>query len=38
MKIQGIYRNAKDVRDVAAGEVIFEEGSSGDEMFGVIEG
>ena len=38
MKIQGIFRNSRDVREVAAGSVIFEEGSQGDEMFGVIEG
>jgi CRP/FNR family cyclic AMP-dependent transcriptional regulator len=38
MKVQGIFRNAQTVREVAAGDVIFEEGSGGEEMFGVIEG
>ena len=38
MKIQGIFRNARDVREVAAGATIFEEGDTGEEMFGVIEG
>ncbi len=38
MKVQGIFRNAQTVRDVAAGATIFEEGSSGEEMFGVVEG
>ena len=38
MKVRGVFVNADDIRDVPAGAVIFEEGSSGDEMFGVIEG
>ena len=38
MKIPGVFRNAETVRDVPAGTVIFEAGSSGSEMFGVIEG
>jgi CRP/FNR family transcriptional regulator, cyclic AMP receptor protein len=38
LKIPGVFRNADTIRDIPAGEVIFEEGSSGDEMFGVVEG
>ena len=38
MKIRGLFANAKTVRDVPAGTVIFEEGSTGTEMFGIIEG
>ena len=38
MKVSGLFANAKTVRDVPAGTVIFEEGVSGTEMFGVVEG
>ena len=38
MKVKGVFLNTKDVREVPAGTVIFEEGDSGQEMFGVIEG
>jgi CRP-like cAMP-binding protein len=38
MKVRGVFKNAKAVRDVPAGTVIFEAGDAGDEMFGVIEG
>jgi CRP/FNR family transcriptional regulator, cyclic AMP receptor protein len=38
MKVPGLFNNAKTVRDVPAGAVIFEEGTSGTEMFGVVEG
>jgi CRP/FNR family transcriptional regulator, cyclic AMP receptor protein len=38
MKIPGVFYNAKSFRDVSAGTVIFEEGASGAEMFGVVEG
>jgi CRP/FNR family transcriptional regulator, cyclic AMP receptor protein len=38
MKIPGVFYNAKSFRDVPAGTVIFEEGASGVEMFGVVEG
>jgi CRP/FNR family transcriptional regulator, cyclic AMP receptor protein len=38
MKVSGLFSNAKTVRDVPAGTVIFEEGASGTEMFGVIDG
>jgi CRP/FNR family transcriptional regulator, cyclic AMP receptor protein len=36
--VPGVFHNAKSVQDVAAGTVLFEEGSTGSEMFGVIEG
>ena len=38
MKVRGVFRSAKATRDVPAGNVIFEAGSSGAEMFGIIEG
>ena len=38
MKVSGLFYNAKAFRDVPAGTVIFEEGASGTEMFGVVEG
>jgi CRP/FNR family transcriptional regulator, cyclic AMP receptor protein len=38
MKVPGVFYHAKTVRDVPAGTVIFEEGSVGSEMFGVVEG
>jgi CRP/FNR family transcriptional regulator, cyclic AMP receptor protein len=38
MKVRGVFKNADTVREVPAGTVIFEEGASGDEMFGVVEG
>jgi len=38
VKIPGVFTNAKSVREVPAGELIFEAGSTGEEMFGVISG
>ncbi|HEY6430296.1 MAG TPA: cyclic nucleotide-binding domain-containing protein [Acidimicrobiales bacterium] len=38
MKVPGLFYNAKTFKDVPAGTVIFEEGASGEEMFGVVEG
>ncbi len=38
MKVQGVFKGASSTRTVPPGTVIFEEGSAGDEMFGVIEG
>ena len=38
MKVPGLFTNAKTFKDVPAGTVIFEEGASGAEMFGVVEG
>lgn len=33
-----IFRNAPDLREVPAGDVLFREGESGDAMFAVVEG
>ena len=38
MKVPGLFHNAKTFKDVPAGTVIFEAGTSGTEMFGVVEG
>ena len=38
MAVPGLFYNAKTYKDAPAGTVIFEEGSSGTEMFGVVEG
>ena len=38
VKVLGVFKAATDTRDVPAGTVIFEEGSTGEEMFGVVEG
>jgi CRP/FNR family transcriptional regulator, cyclic AMP receptor protein len=38
MKVSEVFLNAKSYRDVPAGGVIFEEGASGAEMFGILEG
>jgi CRP/FNR family transcriptional regulator, cyclic AMP receptor protein len=38
MIVKGVFRNADTVKDLPAGTVIFEEGSEGDEMFGIVEG
>ena len=38
MKVPGLFLNAKTFKDVPAGTVIFETGTSGTEMFGVVEG
>ena len=38
MKVKGVFKNADTVREVPAGGIVFQEGDSGDEMFGVIEG
>ncbi len=38
VKVLGVFKGAKETRDVPAGTVIFEEGSSGQEMFGVVSG
>jgi len=38
MRVPGVFYNAKSVKDAPAGTVIFQEGASGAEMFGVIEG
>jgi CRP-like cAMP-binding protein len=36
--VPGVFHNAKSVENVAAGTVVFEEGSPGSQMYGVIEG
>jgi len=38
MKVTGLFRNAESTRTVAAGTVIFAEGTAGDEMYGIVEG
>jgi CRP/FNR family transcriptional regulator, cyclic AMP receptor protein len=38
MKVPGVFYNAKSFKDVTAGTVIFEEGTTGSEMFGIVEG
>src|SRR5271165_4774360 len=38
MRIPGVFKNAGTVREVPGGQVIFELGSEGAEMFGVVEG
>jgi len=38
MKLPGLFLNAKTIQEVPAGTLIFEEGSSGTEMFGIVEG
>ena len=38
MKVSGVFRHAKSFREVPAGGVIFEEGASGTEMFGIVTG
>jgi len=38
MKVSEVFLNAKSYRDVPAGSVIFEEGASGAEMFGIVKG
>ncbi len=38
VKVLGVFKAATDNRDVPAGTVIFEAGSTGEEMYGVAEG
>jgi CRP/FNR family transcriptional regulator, cyclic AMP receptor protein len=38
MAVRGVFINASDRRDLAAGEVIFRAGDQGAEMFGVVSG
>ena len=38
VKVLGVFKAATDTRDVPAGTVIFEAGSTGEEMFGVVAG
>jgi CRP-like cAMP-binding protein len=36
--VPGVFHNAKSIEDVVAGTTIFEQGSPGSKMYGVIEG
>jgi CRP-like cAMP-binding protein len=38
MSIRAVFVNAKEQREVAAGETVFAEGDAGREMFGLISG
>jgi|SRR5580658_6596488 CRP/FNR family cyclic AMP-dependent transcriptional regulator len=38
MKVLGLFNNAQSVLTLTAGDVVFNEGDPGDEMYGVIEG
>jgi CRP/FNR family transcriptional regulator, cyclic AMP receptor protein len=38
MKVQGVFRNSSDTREVPTDGVIFEIGEQGEEMYGIIEG
>lgn len=38
MKVPGVFYHAKSFKDVSAGAVILEDGASGAEMFGIVEG
>ncbi len=38
VKVLGVFKAATDTRNVPAGTVIFEAGTTGEEMFGVAEG
>lgn len=38
MKATGLFRNAQRTLNVPAGDVVFRQGDSGNEMFGVVEG
>ncbi len=38
MSVRGVFVNAKEKRELAAGDVVFSEGDAGSEMFGVVEG
>src|ERR1700733_5676810 len=35
VKVLGVFKGAKETREVPAGTVIFEEGAAGEEMFGI---
>ena len=38
VKVHGVFRSATELRDYAPGEVVFEAGTPGHEMFGVASG
>jgi CRP-like cAMP-binding protein len=38
MKVLGLFNNAQSIVSVAAGDVVFQEGDPGNEMYGIVEG
>ena len=38
MKMSGLFANAKETRELDAGDVIFAEGDEGAEMYGIVRG
>lgn len=38
MRVEGVFRDAKETKTVPAGTVIFKEGETGNEMYGIVEG
>ena len=38
MRVEGVFRDAKETKSVPAGTVIFKEGEVGEEMYGIVEG
>jgi CRP-like cAMP-binding protein len=38
MTVKGVFSNAKEVRDLPPGEVVFAAGDGGEQMFGVVSG
>lgn len=38
MTVTGLFKNAQDTVTLAAGDVVFNQGDAGSEMYGIIEG
>jgi CRP/FNR family cyclic AMP-dependent transcriptional regulator len=38
MQVKGLFLNAQRTLNVPAGDVVFREGDTGNEMFGIVEG
>jgi CRP/FNR family transcriptional regulator, cyclic AMP receptor protein len=38
MRVEGVFRGARTTRRVPSGDVIFNEGDVGQEMYGIVEG
>jgi CRP/FNR family transcriptional regulator, cyclic AMP receptor protein len=38
MPVVGLFRNAQNTLTLSAGDVVFNEGDTGNEMYGIIEG
>jgi CRP/FNR family transcriptional regulator, cyclic AMP receptor protein len=38
MRIEGVFRGAREVKTVPAGELIFSQGDAAEEMYGVVDG